>query len=75
MGVDDGMGDASDGEILDIKLVDLQTSAPQFLTHSSDLATALAKLQETARPRPVRHGAATTRASSSRTSTCRTSPA
>nr|WSX78347.1 hypothetical protein OH826_33595 [Streptomyces sp. NBC_00899] len=39
------MGDADDGEILDIKLVDLQTSAPQFLTHSSDLATALAKLQ------------------------------
>ncbi|WP_327290165.1 hypothetical protein [Streptomyces sp. NBC_01198] len=39
------MGDASDGEILDIKLTDLQATAPQFLTHSSDLATALVKLQ------------------------------
>ena len=39
------MGDADDGEILDIKLADLQATAPQFLTHSSDLATALAKLQ------------------------------
>ncbi|MFG1805199.1 WXG100 family type VII secretion target [Streptomyces sp. NPDC049040] len=39
------MGNADDDQILDIKLADLQTSAPQFLTHSSDLATALAKLQ------------------------------
>jgi hypothetical protein len=34
-----------DGEILDIKLADLRVTAPKFLTHSSDLATALAKLQ------------------------------
>ena len=39
------MGDAGDGEILDIKLADLQATAPKFLTHSSDLARALAKLQ------------------------------
>lgn len=39
------MGDAGDGEVLDIKLADLQATAPKFLTHSSDLATALVKLQ------------------------------
>ncbi|WP_333767526.1 hypothetical protein [Streptomyces sp. IBSBF 2435] len=39
------MGDADDGEILDIKLADLQATAPQFLMHSSYLATALVKLQ------------------------------
>lgn len=39
------MGDANDDEILDIKLADLQATAPKFLTHGSDLATALAKLQ------------------------------
>src|SRR4051812_40595996 len=39
------MGDADDGEILDIKLADLQATVPRLLTHSSDLATALAKLQ------------------------------
>jgi len=40
------MGDADDGEILDIQIADLKATAPKFLTHSSDMATALTKLQK-----------------------------
>jgi hypothetical protein len=37
------MGDK--GEILDIKIADLKATAPQFQTHSADLAKALTKLK------------------------------